>query len=705
MTAPPSSPRVIAPRQEGSWRQLVGAATGAVSIHGPDGSYRHVSDGIVAMLGYTADELVGTSPLDHMHPDDLTTYQRRTHGLAAGHDPIRLLVRRRRRDGSWAWTESTVHPVRDGEAIVEYVVISLDISPDRHVDSADPGMLDGMTGLPNRSAFDHRLRHLESPVSVLLLEVDGLDDLSDTLGHESGDHALYLLAQVLATVVPHTLLARTGGNEFVVVLTGPAAIRHRSQSTAAALLAALAEPLAIGNRAFRVGASVGIADWLEDGPQMVSADLYPRAKAALHSARALGRGRVVVWQPALATRAHQRMEAEQSLRRAMVEGGISVQYQPIVRINDRSVVAVEALVRLTGQDPALGAGPLLDAARDAGLLVEIDRIVLRTVLRDLPVLQQVPGPRLRVHVNVGVETLTHAGWVNDLAALSYAGQQNGPQLVIEVTEEGLLAAGSRGAEVLEIIRAAGHLIGLDDFGAGFTSLAMLASVPADILKLDRSLVTGAPADPRQRAVLAGALALARALGLAVVAEGVETEDEHQELVALGCDEGQGWLYGRPAALDSALVRPPALAVLVTEVRRITYTSHCARPLTPRELQDLLRASRARNLQAGVTGMLLHLSGSFLQVLEGESDEIERIWQSVQDDDRHTDLNLLADEPARDRLFQHWPMGYERPVQALLEAALPRYGPESVRPLADLALVSTAEAAASLLTRYTGARSA
>ena len=534
------------------WQALSENSNGIVSVHGLDARFRHVSAGITAILGYRPDEFIGRHPLDDIHPDDRDRHQRRLRGLASSREPVHTLVRVRRKDASWAWIESVICPIFDTDgACLEFLGVSREISPDREATSAGSGGLtDSVTGLPNREAFHRRLSQLDGPLSFVLIDLDDLSAINDDLGRPIGDQVLAELATRLLDVVPDTMLARVSGAPFVLLLTGAAASRPRSQATATRMLAALAEPIEVGGRPLRVSACIGIADRFDLGEAaeqtdgFVVDDLYARAEVALHDAQLGGRGRIRLWHPTIARDLSRRRHADQTLRHGLADDGITVHYQPIVRVSDGAAVASEALVRFVGQDAELGAGPVLDAAASAGLGVAVDRRVLQLVQADLRRFSvRRPEGDLRMHVNVGADTLVDEGWRRDLAGIPSA-QPGSPRLVVEVTEQSLLAVGSAGARVLQDIRSAGHLVALDDFGAGFTSLAMLATVPADLVKIDRSLVTGVADDPRRRAVLRGMLALAGELGLRVIAEGVETEEERQILVDLGCEEAQGFLFGR-----------------------------------------------------------------------------------------------------------------------------------------------------------------
>lgn len=411
---------------------------------------------------------------------------------------------------------------------------------------------DDLTGLPDRDALERHLAAADGPASLLVIDIDHFATVTDSVGRAAADRLLAEVATRVRASAPTTaLVARTGSNVFSVVTSGEHAGRDSSCGLVENLLAVLREPFDVGGRSLRISASVGVALPLAGGDDLLVDDLHRRADLALAAVKAGARGHYAVWEPRLSLQSAQRLEAQQQVRAALAQAdGLTIHYQPIVDVVSRRLTAMECLVRRTSQDPAAGADGLLAAAADTGLLAALDRRVVELAQRDLPRLRDEPHMSdIRVHVNVSADGLDDVEW---LSALGLRPTDGGPSasLCVEVTEHTLVATGSSGARNLERLRDAGHLVALDDFGAGYTSLATLASLPADLLKLDRSLLFDVDVDRRRRAVLAGALTLARDLGLRVVAEGVETEAQHAVLVDLGCDEAQGWLHGRPQPLQT-----------------------------------------------------------------------------------------------------------------------------------------------------------
>ncbi len=417
---------------------------------------------------------------------------------------------------------------------------------------------DSVTGLPGRDALERHLADVELPVSLVVLDVDHFATVNATLGHASGDDLLRQIAGRLLTHRPDgSFLARTGGNTYALAVHGSDAGRASTAALAERLLACLRDPFELDQRTLRVSASAGVALPLEMDADsvLVVDDLHRRADLALAEAKETARGHYDVWEPQLSLRNALKLDAQQLLRVALAgPSGLTMHYQPFVDVRTRRITGVEALVRVAGPQVDGGATTLVAAATDTGLLAALDGRVLDLVREDVPLLLDWPDTdALRIHVNVSAAGLVDPSWLARLGINRGVVESDGsPRLCIEVTEHALVETGSAGSRHLDELREAGHLVVLDDFGAGFTSLATLASLPADIVKLDRSLLFDVDCDRRRRAVLSGAITLAHDLGLRVVAEGVEREEQHAVLIELGCDEAQGWLH-------SEAVRPPVAA--------------------------------------------------------------------------------------------------------------------------------------------------
>ncbi|RAK38405.1 diguanylate cyclase (GGDEF)-like protein [Actinoplanes lutulentus] len=473
---------------------------------------------------------------------------------------------------------------------------------------------DPLTGLANRALFRERLglaleanQSRGAPVAVLFADLDDFKLINDTFGHAMGDRVLTAVGERMRSCVrSQDLVARLGGDEFAVVLgfgfeTAQAPRRRRgrfrprryvlsaagvrvhdgmdrrvsagrvtaelpypvwvaeAEAIGQRMLAELREPYQIDGRSVGVGVSVGLVA-AEPGDRLSADILLRRADAAMYAVKRRGKGALVTYAgPRDST---PNADLPQLLAGALSDGGspaeagFQVYYQPIVRLSDSTTVAVEALARWT--DPV--AGPVhpdvfVTMAERTGLVAAIDDFVLDQACADAARLAEVYGRPIDIHVNVSAGRLGQQGLQE---AVSAALQRHGvpaSRLIVEITETLRIPDLPRAAAVLTSLRGLGVRIALDDFGSGYNALAQLHSMPVDIVKLDSTL-TDVDAEPdRAGALCRSVLAICAELGIAVVAEGLETVERSSGMAALGCPLGQGYLFGPPVPLNRLTPTP------------------------------------------------------------------------------------------------------------------------------------------------------
>ena len=418
-------------------------------------------------------------------------------------------------------------------------------------DARRRALTDTLTGLPNRDLFRDRLtaalararRGAPAP-AVLLLDFDQFKVLNDSLGHHAGDALLRAIAPRLRGALRATdTVARLGGDEFVV-LADAAGDEDTALELAERLEAAIAAPVEIGEATLHTSASIGVAL----ATRVSDADSLLRdADAAMYAAKRRGRGRVEVFGAPLRDEALRRLELEQDLRRAVDKGELHLEYQPVRDLAGGPVFGCEALLRWT--HPVHGAvspAEFIAVAEESGQILSIGRWALRTACAEAAgwpgdacvgvnlSARQLTDPDLRRHVT---EALRDAGLPPE-------------RLVLEITESVLVEHDEGPLEVLAELRAMGVLISLDDFGTGYSSLSYLRRIPLDSVKFDRAFVSDLGKEPSAAALIEAVVRMAHALGLRVVAEGIETAEQQQALRRLGADLAQGWHLGRPARADA-----------------------------------------------------------------------------------------------------------------------------------------------------------
>jgi diguanylate cyclase (GGDEF)-like protein len=410
---------------------------------------------------------------------------------------------------------------------------------------------DALTGLPNRALLADRLEHAltlrarrQTQLAVLLLDLDRFKVVNDSLGHGAGDQLLRHVAEQLEDVVrTGDTVARLGGDEFVVVLENVSSAAEPS-AVAARILRKLSEPVTIGGSDIVVGASVGIV--IPEGDEEPET-LLRHADLAMYRAKAHGRGRHEQFVDELAVGAQERLATETALRLALADGQLFLAYQPIVNLSSGKQVAVEALVRWRHPERGvLAPAQFLPVAREAGLLPALTQWVLQEALAEMTRWKAADagGERLRVHVNVPPAQLTDPYFADRVLELLGETSNAAPDLCLEVTEDALVEVAGPGLEMLRRLREHGVWIALDDFGTGYSSLSQLRQLPVDTLKIDLSFVAGI-ATAGEANIVRTIIDLAHGLGIDATAEGIETERQAQVLRDLGCDNGQGFRFGRP----------------------------------------------------------------------------------------------------------------------------------------------------------------
>ena len=416
---------------------------------------------------------------------------------------------------------------------------------------------DPLTGMANRWAFLERLHEAAAAlagrapgprggggIAVLLFDLDRFKVVNDSLGHTAGDALLRAVANRLAGACSsEELVARLGGDELVVLATG---VRGRSDAVARAeqLRRMLEPPLDVEGHETYLTASVGVA-YVSQAPPTAE-DLLRDADVAMFEAKARGRNRVECFDEALRSRVQARLRREGELRRAVRSGELTLHYQPEVRLDTGEVIGAEALLRW--EHPRLGllpAAEFIELAEETGITVELGPWVLERACRQLAHWQQRFGRSLLMRVNLSARQVGQPDLVPVVERVLVDEGVPPSSLCLEITETTLMADAEVSLAVLEKLRGLGVELAVDDFGTGYSSLAYLKRFPVDVVKVDRSFVSGLGTDPDDTAIVTAVVGLAAALGLTVTAEGVETVEQRDELLRLGCQRAQGFLLAPP----------------------------------------------------------------------------------------------------------------------------------------------------------------
>ena len=414
---------------------------------------------------------------------------------------------------------------------------------------------DSLTGLPNRSGFAERLeeeieRSGMERFAVLVINLDRFSRVNACLGGLSGDELLISVARrVKGALRAHDVLARTGGDEFAIQLAldeGASEALH----VAKRIQNALATPFRLSDFEIRVDCSIGIA--VGDESAADAEDLIRHAQFAMK--RAKKSGRTEIYQSSTFDVARQQFSIETELRRAIDNGGLSLNFQPICDLATGRIVSFEALARWTTESgDVVPPGDFIPVAEESGLIVPLGRWAMHEAARTIAQWDAAAGGdcKVNVAVNLSAIQLQRDQIAPMVEAALAANAIEGRRITLELTESALVSDPDHIARTMHALKALGTTLAMDDFGTGYSNLAYLQKLPIDVLKIDRSFVTGMLADRDKVAIVRAILSLAQALGMRTTAEGVETNELAQTLAALGCSYGQGYLYARPLASADA----------------------------------------------------------------------------------------------------------------------------------------------------------
>ncbi|HET8782912.1 MAG TPA: EAL domain-containing protein, partial [Pyrinomonadaceae bacterium] len=520
-----------------------------------DGSWLQVNEALCKLLGYSEQELKATSFQQLTHQEDLRRVQTHIERVLEGYIPSHEQEKRYiHEQGHTVWVLWHVSLLKDSETGTKRLFFQVQDISDRKK-AEEKLTQDTLTGLPNRARFHDLIKlrvarkqplNKDRQYAVLLLDVDRFKLVNDSLGNASGDQLLVQIAHRVKTCLRQDdVLGRVGGDEFAVLLDDVTG-EEEACSVATRIQQALAISFNLLGQEVYTTMSIGIALGGDHGDQV--SDILRDAEIAMHRAKDCGKARYEVFGRDMQGESMSRLKMETDLRHACERDELFVDYQPIVSLESRTLIGFEALVRW--RHPEFGLVPpkdFISVAEETGQILTIGQVVLESACRQARYWQETypSAPPLFVSVNLSVKQFNQPGLVENIARLLEEFQLPPRCLKLEITESVFSDNIEAAVGLLTELRNLGVQLSIDDFGTGYSSLSYLQRFPIDTLKIDRSFVTQMMENEENLAIVRTIVALAQNLGMDVVAEGVETEDQLMLLRKLECEHGQGFLFSTP----------------------------------------------------------------------------------------------------------------------------------------------------------------
>ena len=545
--------------------QVVEQNSHAILITDTDFKIEYANRAFTVLTGYLLQEIINKTPaiLRSQYAEN-ETYREISRILRTGRRWSGQ-IRNQRKDGSLYWALQTITPIKNSEGEITHYVSTSEDNTDLHNAQQTIEQLafyDPLTNLPNRrllsdrlqQAIEHAQRNPEEIVAVMVFDLDNFKTVNDSLGHNYGDELLKEVARIFQSQVRREdTVSRQGGDEFTIILAGMKNSR-KVVDIASSILEKLSQPITVSGHQVVIGSSIGIAIYPDDADNRD--ELLRNADMAMYHAKEEGKNNFQFFTSSMNKQAHQRLLLENKLRNAIEQDHFQLYYQPQIDLRTGELVGVEALIRwLDPEQGMISPAEFIPLAEDTGLIGQIGDWVIETACKEMKTLHEKGFPAIKVAVNVSAFQFRHGKHLTEVISRSLDKHNYPAELFsLELTESILIDDINETLKVLNSMRDLGIVLAIDDFGTGYSSLSYLKQFPIDILKIDQSFIRDITTDASDKAIVSAIIAMAKQLGIEVLAEGVEELAHQQFLHDQGCDYVQGYLYCKPIPADALLTR-------------------------------------------------------------------------------------------------------------------------------------------------------
>jgi diguanylate cyclase (GGDEF)-like protein/PAS domain S-box-containing protein len=510
-----------------------------------------VNDAFTTVTGYTREDVIGKTPATLQSGKHGPDFYQKMWAEITKNGWWQGEIWNRRKNGELYLEWLSINAVKDDDGkIINYIGMFSDITLIKESRQRMEFLAthDDLTKLPNRNLFNDHLRfalarsaRADNRLALLFVDLDDFKIINDTLGHEEGDALLTQVGTRLKGCArEEDIVARLGGDEFVVLLE----IEHRDEASLMAkrILESFAASFCLQGHECFITPSIGISVFPEDAtdPKV----LMRHADTAMYRAKEHGKNTYMFFTSDMAEHISRRMIVENSLRLAIQNGELLLEYQPQINLANGEVMGIEALLRWRSRDETILPSHFIKIAEESGLVIDIDEWVIAEVCRQINAWDEAKLPPLRVSINISARHFRRPDIFPRITRIVALANINPNRLCLEITE-GVLMDAEGTKRILHELHEVGFRVSVDDFGTGFSSLSYLKRFPIDEIKIDHSFVKGIADDSDDRAITTAIIAMAHELGLRTVAEGVETAVQHNAIKSLGCDIGQGYLFAKP----------------------------------------------------------------------------------------------------------------------------------------------------------------